>query len=107
MRHCVYLVLRAGRQAGIRRDQGAVRVRSDLCALGGQTFREPEDAIKAWAVWGSLMGLIMVTAPLLSSLAGGWLGYKSSFIALFDMAAAIALMAAATVLLLMRRRKDG
>ncbi len=93
--------------ARILQGTGAAFLLAPALAIIGQTFREPEDAIKAWAVWGSLVELAMVTAPLLSSLAGGWLGYKSGFIVLFDMAAAIALMAAATVLLLMRRREDG
>lgn len=62
--------------ARILQGVGAAFLLAPALAIIGQTFRAPEEAVKAWAVWGSLMGLTMVTAPLLSSLIGGWLGWR-------------------------------
>lgn len=55
---------------------GAAFLLAPALAIIGQTFRTPENAVKAWAVWGSIMGLTMVLAPLLSSLAGAWWGWR-------------------------------
>lgn len=62
--------------ARIVQGMGAAFLLAPALAIIGQTFRAPEEAVKAWAVWGSLMGLTMVTAPLLSSLVGAWQGWR-------------------------------
>ncbi|MBA4503278.1 MFS transporter [Marinobacterium marinum] len=62
--------------ARILQGAGAAFLLAPALAIIGQTFRAPEEAVKAWAIWGSLMGLTMVTAPLLSSLVGAGLGWR-------------------------------
>ncbi|WP_188093659.1 MFS transporter [Marinobacter salinexigens] len=61
---------------------GAAFLLAPALAIIGHTFRDPEDSIKAWAMWGSLMGLTMVTAPLISSLAGDLFGWRSAFLSM-------------------------
>ncbi len=62
--------------ARVLQGAGAALLLAPALALIGQAFREPEAAIKAWAVWGSIMGLTMVLAPLLSSFIGDWMGWR-------------------------------
>lgn len=62
--------------ARVLQGAGAALLLAPALAIIGQAFREPEAAIKAWAVWGSIMGLTMVLAPLLSSLVGARVGWR-------------------------------
>ncbi|WP_010324126.1 MFS transporter [Marinobacterium stanieri] len=55
---------------------GAALLLAPALAIIGQRFRQSDEAIRAWATWGSIMGLTMVLAPILSSLVGGWLGWR-------------------------------
>lgn len=58
---------------------GAALLLAPALSTIGHRFRLQDEAIKAWSTWGSIMGLTMVIAPLLSSLAGYLLGWRSAF----------------------------
>ncbi len=62
--------------ARVMQGVGAAFLLAPALAIIGQSFREPGEAVKAWAAWGSIMGLTMVVAPLFSSLVGAWLGWR-------------------------------
>ncbi|GGB85472.1 MFS transporter [Marinobacterium zhoushanense] len=58
---------------------GAALLLAPALSTIGHRFRLQDEAIKAWSTWGSIMGLTMVIAPLLSSLAGYLLGWRWAF----------------------------
>lgn len=48
-------------------------------ALIGHRFRSPQARARAWVQWGSIMGLTMVTAPILGGLVVQHLGWRWAF----------------------------
>lgn len=58
---------------------GAAFMLAPALSIIGHSFRDPEQTPRVWAIWGSIMGLTMVCAPLLSGLASAQLGWRSAF----------------------------
>ncbi|GAN67791.1 MFS transporter [Acetobacter orleanensis] len=48
-------------------------------AIIGHSFHDPEARNRAWAIWGSIMGLTMVIAPILGGLIAYTLGWRWAF----------------------------
>ncbi|SFM26783.1 MFS transporter [Marinobacter zhejiangensis] len=68
---------------------GAAFLLAPALAIIGHTFRNPEESVKAWATWGSLMGLTMVMAPLISSFVGDLLGWRWAFLSVVAISGAL------------------
>ncbi|TNE93408.1 MAG: MFS transporter [Gammaproteobacteria bacterium] len=68
---------------------GAAFLLAPALAIIGHTFREPAESVKAWTMWGSLMGITMVIAPLISGFAGDFLGWRWAFLSLVAISGAL------------------
>lgn len=48
-------------------------------AIIGHSFHDPEARNRAWAIWGSIMGLTMVIAPIIGGVIASALGWRWAF----------------------------
>lgn len=48
-------------------------------AIIGHTFHNPDERNRAWAIWGSIMGLTMVLAPIIGGIIAYALGWRWAF----------------------------
>lgn len=58
---------------------GAAFLLAPALAIIGHTFHDEKQRNKAWAVWGGIMGLTMVLAPILGGVIGFYLGWRWAF----------------------------
>ncbi|PWK74047.1 MFS transporter [Aminobacter sp. AP02] len=58
---------------------GAALLLAPALAIIGHTFHDEKERNKAWAIWGGIMGLTMVLAPILGGLIGFHLGWRWAF----------------------------
>lgn len=58
---------------------GAAFLLAPALAIIGHTFHDEKERNKAWAIWGGMMGLTMVLAPILGGIIGFYLGWRWAF----------------------------
>lgn len=58
---------------------GAAFLLAPALAIIGHTFHEEHARARAWATWGGIMGLTMVTAPLVGGALNAWPGWRWAF----------------------------
>jgi EmrB/QacA subfamily drug resistance transporter len=76
---------------------GAALLLTPALSIIRHTFNQNTDAIKAWSIWGSMMGLTMMVAPLLSSFVGAFLGWRWAFFMMSAICALLILVALKTL----------
>lgn len=64
-------------------------------AIIGHRFHQPEERNRAWAIWGGVMGVTMVVAPVAGGLIVEVLGWRWAFFVNIPICAALALAARA------------
>lgn len=60
-------------------------------AIIGHTFHGPQERNRAWAIWGTIMGLTMVLSPIFGGAIGSLLGWRWAFHVNLPICAALAL----------------
>ncbi len=58
---------------------GAAFLLAPALAIIGHTFHGEAERKRAWAVWGGIMGLTMVVAPIIGGMIAVWLGWRWAF----------------------------
>jgi EmrB/QacA subfamily drug resistance transporter len=57
----------------------------------GHSFHDEQERARAWATWGTFMGMTMVTAPLIGGLINAYLGWRWAFYINVPICAALAI----------------
>ncbi len=75
------LAARAGALYLARAGQGAAAafMLAPALSLIGHAHQDPARRARAWAIWGAIMGLTMVLAPLIGGAIATWLGWRWAF----------------------------
>jgi EmrB/QacA subfamily drug resistance transporter len=81
---------------------GAAFLLAPALAIIGHTFHGAEERDHAWAIWGGVMGLTMVLAPIIGGAVAATLGWRWTF----TMNSPICLVLAGAVLLFVEESKD-
>ncbi len=68
---------------------GAAFLLSPALAIIGHTFRNESERSRAWAVWGGMMGLTMVSAPIAGGLIASAAGWRWGFLINLPICAAL------------------
>lgn len=58
---------------------GSAFLLAPALAIIGHTFREPQARGRAWAIWGGMMGITMVLAPLAGGIISAYFGWRWAF----------------------------
>jgi EmrB/QacA subfamily drug resistance transporter len=58
---------------------GAAALLAPALAIIGHAFRTPDERARAWAIWGSIMGLTMVLSPIAGGVINTYLGWRWAF----------------------------
>lgn len=58
---------------------GAAFLLAPALAIIGHAFRTPDERARAWATWGSIMGLTMVLSPIAGGIINTYLGWRWAF----------------------------
>jgi EmrB/QacA subfamily drug resistance transporter len=58
---------------------GAAFLLAPALAIIGHAFHDERERVRAWAVWGGIMGLTMVLSPLIGGVVNAWLGWRWAF----------------------------
>lgn len=75
------LAAQAGALYLARAGQGAAAafMLAPALSLIGHAHQDPARRARAWAIWGAIMGLTMVLAPLIGGAIATWLGWRWAF----------------------------
>lgn len=75
------LAAQAGALYLARAGQGAAAafMLAPALSLIGHAHQDPTRRARAWAIWGAIMGLTMVLAPLIGGAIATWLGWRWAF----------------------------
>lgn len=58
---------------------GAAFMLAPALSIIGHSFHGTKETARVWAIWGSIMGLTMILAPIVSSLVGAYGGWRWAF----------------------------
>jgi EmrB/QacA subfamily drug resistance transporter len=58
---------------------GAAFLLAPALSIIGHTFHEEAERKRAWSIWGAMMGLTMVVAPIIGGMIAMWLGWRWAF----------------------------
>jgi EmrB/QacA subfamily drug resistance transporter len=70
---------------------GAALLLAPALAVMGHAFHEEQGRARAWAVWGGIMGLTMVLAPMIGGVINTFLGWRWAFYVNIPICALLAL----------------
>jgi EmrB/QacA subfamily drug resistance transporter len=70
---------------------GAAFLLAPSLAVLGHAFHGQRERARVWAIWGAIMGLTMVLAPLVGGVVNHWLGWRWAFYVNLPVCAALAL----------------